>query len=90
MDKVREVMNNKLFMRGLPWFVLTLVGTFILREIVDIRLQYSKTTPHGITTYRNERSPFGAPSTLEEEYEKMRDKMISDNWENKRIPREGE
>ena len=79
--------ETKLFRHFLPFVILVVGGSFYVREFTAVRYKYRKVQSYDIRhQLEKEGIEMNEPTTLELEYEKMKELNI-DDWENVRIPR---
>ncbi|XP_034196072.1 cytochrome c oxidase assembly protein COX16 homolog l(3)neo43 [Osmia lignaria lignaria] len=83
-----QLYKTKIFKQFVPFMLLVIGGSFLVREFAKIRYKYRKVTTYDLA---KEAEAVGIkmkkPATLEEEYENTMKKIDIDNWENIRISR---
>ncbi|KAL1516400.1 hypothetical protein ABEB36_000318 [Hypothenemus hampei] len=91
--KIVNFSQSKLFKKkfvrfGLPFLIMTVGGSFGLREFTQLRYQFSNTSKVSYEEAKKMGIEMKKPGevTLESEYEKIKN-MDIDNWEQIRGPR---
>ncbi|XP_076178160.1 cytochrome c oxidase assembly protein COX16 homolog l(3)neo43 isoform X2 [Ptiloglossa arizonensis] len=79
--------TKKGFKNFVPFIILVIGGSFLLREFIQVKLKYKTVTQYNLKEDMEKHGIKVKKSlTLEEEYEKLKESNL-DNWENVRIPR---
>ena len=87
-NKVRKVTRNKAFRYGLPFIGLIVIGSFGLSEFTSITVSKREEKNRMLTaeeTLAYQKSVERVD--VQEEYEKTKEKLDIEHWENKRGPR---
>jgi len=92
---ITRLLKNKHFKNGIPFFLFIFGGGYALKEIRSVRYD-SELNPHAKKFIKPEEA-FDevkgkvnfekTKASLEEDLEKLNEKVDLDNWENKRGPR---
>lgn len=86
---MNNVLKSKFFRFGAPFIMLTVGGSFYLKEFSQIRYDHRKVkiiSPTELKKQGIEMKPRGSV-TIETEYQKLVEQVNLDDYENKRIPR---
>ncbi|XP_054006855.1 cytochrome c oxidase assembly protein COX16 homolog, mitochondrial [Hylaeus anthracinus] len=76
------------FQQFLPFMILVIGGSYLLREFAQIRYKYKKVISYDMKKeVEKEGIKVKSSLTLEEEYENLKNKIDIDNWENVQIPK---
>ncbi|XP_029040459.1 cytochrome c oxidase assembly protein COX16 homolog, mitochondrial [Osmia bicornis bicornis] len=83
-----QMYKTKIFKQFVPFMLLVIGGSFLVREFTKIRYKYRRVTTYDLTKDTEAAGiKMKKPATLEEEYENTMKKIDIDNWENIRISR---
>lgn len=88
LERIQHFFNRKFVRYGFPFLIVTVGGSFGLKEFAQLRYQFTKKsqiTPEEMKKHGIEMKKPGEV-TLETEYEKIKNLDI-DNWEQVRGPR---
>jgi len=84
--------KNKFVSFGLPVVLLTILGSFGIKEFAELRIEHKAKKTHALTA-----SEIQGIKNLEKrafnmgtEFERLQKKVDIDTWEQKRLPRPGE
>ncbi|XP_015429567.1 PREDICTED: cytochrome c oxidase assembly protein COX16 homolog, mitochondrial [Dufourea novaeangliae] len=81
-------LSRKTMRHFLPFMILIVGGSFLLREFADVRYKFRSVVSYDIKKDFQEKGiEVKKSASLEEEYENTMKKLNIDNWENVRIPR---
>ncbi|CAL7945754.1 unnamed protein product [Xylocopa violacea] len=84
---MRQFFQSKFFRHFLPFITLVLGGSFFVQEFAQLKYKYRNIVSYDLRAEAKKQGiQMKKPTTLEEEYEKIKTLDI-DNWENVRIPR---
>ncbi|XP_025409092.1 cytochrome c oxidase assembly protein COX16 homolog, mitochondrial [Sipha flava] len=86
---MNNLLNNKFLRFGVPFALLVVGGSFVLKEFSQIRYDHRKTkfiSPDELKKQGIEMKPRGS-ITIETEYKKLIEQVNLDDYQNKRIQR---
>lgn len=88
-NSINNFLKNKFFRFGVPFILMVVGGSFVLKEFSQIRYDYRKVkfiSPEELKKQGIEMKSRGSV-TIETEYQKLVEQVNLDDYENKRIIR---
>eukprot|EP00041_Stephanoeca_diplocostata_P018634 m.391377 g.391377 ORF g.391377 m.391377 type:complete len:95 (-) comp21074_c0_seq14:498-782(-) len=84
--------NNKFFRFGLPLVLLSVAGSFGIRELAQLRIEVreEKSRQMSMQEIENLTKMKRKPFSIDDEFKRLNEKIDINSYENKRIPRPGE